>query len=105
MKIGIPKNIGPLTILMPLTHAVTWEDASNLIRSEYEGWKLPNLRECTYILEMKEIGICDILDSKYWTGIKSIGDIIIFTPGNKPAIFSFSKTTDERRVLLIKHNW
>ena len=85
-----------------------WGDARDLVRSEYNGWKFPNLGECRYILEMKEMGICDIFDSTYWTRIKGGGgDMIIFTPknNNKPSIFSFSKAYQERMILLIKYNW
>jgi hypothetical protein len=112
MKANEIKNIGPFSMVIPRDEegrieAMTWSDAMMLTQTKYEGWRLPNEKECLYILGMYNRGISGLKDTLFWTSIRADQFVIIFKPGEKITTKVFSSILPGHKLItiLIKNNW
>lgn len=112
MKAVIIKNIGPFLMLIPgneegKVDGMTWSESMMLTQTKYDGWRLPNEKECSYILEMYNMEISGLKDTLFWTTIKADQHIIVFRPGEKIITKVFSSILPGHKLIpiLIKDNW
>jgi hypothetical protein len=112
MKADEIKNVGPFSMVIPgneegKMEGMTWSDSMMLTQTKYEGWRLPNEKECLYILEMYNRGILGLKDTLFWTSIRADQFVIIFKPGEKITTKVFSSILPGHKLItiLIKNNW
>ena len=112
MKADVIKNIGPFSMVIPgdeegRIDGMTWSESMMLTQTKYEGWRLPNMTECSYILEIYNMGISSLKETLYWTSIREDQQVVIFKPGEKIITKSFSRILPGHKLIpiLIKDNW